>query len=115
MLGSPPASPFVDDKVRVPPHPANHSPESFAWAADDAVQQAIGIYLGFNRRLPAEVIDPTLAKALYDMTRDRTPAQVVMDFATQPGDWHRKCLVRAVYHNLAIMRREGNGRLPWEM
>lgn len=115
MLGRPEQSPLIEDRHRSMPHIARHTSESLARAADPLVQEAIGLYLGFGRKLPAEIIDPSVGDEIFRMTRVSTPAAVASIFRASEDDKYRRAILRGVHYNLFLMRRKGGGLLPWEM
>ena len=96
------------------PAHAFHDEKSLAMASDHLVQQAIGLYLGFNRRSPPAMIHADTAKKLYRLTRMHSPSAVVVIYKSQPADKRRRVLLRAVHYNVWRMRRAMGGKLSWE-
>lgn len=95
------------------PSLAAHTPESLAMASNENVQQAISFYLGFGRKIPPQILDKKTAEDLFGMIQKEPPAKVAARFRAEPGDKYRRALLRAVHHNLWLMRQK-TGRLPWE-
>lgn len=95
------------------PSLAKHTPESLKMAADPLVQEAITLYMGHGRSIPAVIIDAGLARELFAMTRKAAPELAVANFRAQPGDRYRRAILRAVHHNIWLMSNGLGGPL-WE-
>lgn len=84
------------------------------FSRDPGVHRAIGVFIGFGRSVPPEILDDELLDAIATLRLNGLSwEQIGMEFRKKHG-FKGRAQLRAVLMNLSRMRRENGGRLPWE-
>lgn len=95
------------------PAPRSH-PRYEVLSRDPKIHEVIGIFLGFGRSYPPEILDDELLDAIDAALNKcggdaKAAAQIFLDHT--PREDRARC--RAVLINLSRMRRENGGKLSW--